>query len=81
MFFLKLTLYTCAFYLAIATPIIALELVSEHWFGGFGIHFSGRAGVVGFVGFWGIVWLASFLGAARIVVGPGLLNRLMQLRG
>jgi hypothetical protein len=42
MFFLKLTLYTLAFYLAIALPIIIAELVIEFWRGGFGITFMGR---------------------------------------
>ena len=67
MFFLKLTLYTCAFYLAIALPIIVAELAIEYWTGTFGIYFHGRTGFVAFAGFWGIVWLASFLLAFRIV--------------
>ena len=69
MFFLRLTLYTCAFYLAIALPIIVAELVIEFWKGGsiFGITFMGRAGIVAFAGFWGIIWLTSFLLAFRIV--------------
>jgi hypothetical protein len=66
MFFLKLTLYTLAFYLAIALRIIVTELVIEFRQGLFGIHFSGRAGIAAFAGFWGIVWLASFLLALRI---------------
>ena len=65
MFFLKLTLYTLAFYLAIALPIIIAELVVEYWKGGFGIHFAGRGGVVAFASFLGIVWLVSFLLALR----------------
>ena len=69
MFFLRLTLYTCAFYLAIALPIILGELFME--FGpkssGFVISFSGRGGVAAFAGFWGIMWLISFLLAFRIV--------------
>jgi hypothetical protein len=31
MFFLRLTLYTCVFYLAIALPIILGEFAIEHW--------------------------------------------------
>lgn len=76
MFFLRLTLYTLGFYLAIALPIIVGELVMEYWMGGFGIHFNGRAGVVAFVGFWGIVWLASFLLAFRAVF-PHFWSRLV----
>lgn len=69
MIFLRLTLYTLAFYLAIALPIIAGELISEFWSGSgiFGIHFMGRGGIAAFVVFWGIVWLASFLLAFRRV--------------
>ena len=68
MFFLKLTLYTCAFYLAIALPIILGELAVEFvGSGSFGISFFGRRAIVAFAGFWGIVWLASFLLAFRAV--------------
>jgi len=68
MFFLKLTLYTCAFYFAIALPFIVAELVAEFWKdGSFGIFFLGRGGIAAFTGFWGIVWLASFLLAFRAV--------------
>ena len=31
MFFLRLTLYTCAFYFAIALPVIIAELAAEFW--------------------------------------------------
>ena len=65
MFFLKLTFYTCAFYLAIALPIIAAGLAIEYWTGTFGIYFHGRTGILAFAGFWGMVWLASFLLAIR----------------
>lgn len=63
MFFLRLTLYTCAFYFAIALPIIIAELAVEFWTkdGIFGIHFSGRVGIAAFIGFWGLIWLGSFL--------------------
>ena len=69
MFFLRLTLYTLGFYLAIALPIIGSELAIEVWKGGhtFIILFQGRLGVAAFAGFWGIVWLASFLLAFRSV--------------
>lgn len=76
MFFLKLTLYTLAFYLAIALPIIAAELAIEFWKGSFGITFMGRSGVAAFTGFWGIVWLASFLLALRTVF-PFVWSRLV----
>ena len=76
MFFLKLTLYTLAFYLAIALPIIVTELVIEFRQGFFGIHFSGRGGIAAFAGFWGIVWLASFLLALRASF-PSVWSRLV----
>jgi len=77
MFFLRLTLYTFAFYLAIALPIIVAELVMEFWRNGsFGITFVGRGGVAAFAGFWGIVWLASFLLAFRRVF-PFVWSRLV----
>jgi hypothetical protein len=76
MFFLRLTLYTCAFYFAIALPVIIAELAAEFWKNGsFGIFFSGRAGVATFAAFWGIVWLASFALAFRATF-PGLWARL-----
>jgi hypothetical protein len=67
MFFLRLTLYTCAFYLVIALPIILGELAIEHWMGTFGIYFRGPAGIAAFAGFWGITWLVAFSFAFRIV--------------
>ena len=76
MFFLRLTLYTLAFYLAIAPPIIVAELVIEFWRGSFGVTFMGRGGIAAFAGFWGIVWLASFLLAFRAVF-PFVWSRLV----
>jgi hypothetical protein len=73
MFFLRLTLYTCTFYLAIALPFILTESAMERWGGGFGIHFT-RSGFLVIVGFWGIAWLASFLLAFRIVFGAKMWN-------
>ena len=67
MFFLRLTLYTLAFYLAIALPIIAVELVVGYWKGMFGLYFQGRGGIAVFAIFWGAVWLLSFILAFRIV--------------
>jgi len=64
MFLLKLTLYTCAFYFAIALPIIIAELILESRII-FGVHFHGRTGIAVFAAFWGIAWLASFLLALR----------------
>ena len=66
MFFLRLTLYTCAFYVCIALPIIIAELVITYR-GSFGVHFFGRGGIAAFAGFWGLVWLASFVLAFRRV--------------
>jgi hypothetical protein len=77
MFFLRLTLYTLGFYLAIALPIIAVELVIEFWGNGsFGITFQGRGAIAAFAGFWGIVWLTSFLLAFRRVF-PFIWSRLI----
>ena len=76
MFFLRLTLYTCAFYIAFALPIVAVELTITYW-KGFGIHFSGRHGIVMLAGFWGLVWLVSFLLAFRIVF-PYVWSRLLS---
>ncbi len=67
MLFLKLTLYTLAFYFTIALPVIVAELVIEFWKGSFGITFMGRGGIAAFTGFWGVVWLTSFLLAVRAV--------------
>lgn len=67
MFFLRLTLYTCAFYLCIALPIIIAELIITYRSGGFSISFIGRSSIVLFAGFWGLVWLTSFFLAFRKV--------------
>jgi hypothetical protein len=75
MFFLRLTLYTCVFYCAIALPLIIADLIIEFWTsGGFGIHFHGRVGFSVFAGFWGLIWLASFLFAFRVAFGPQVWN-------
>ena len=66
MFFLRLTLYTCAFYMCIALPMIIAELVFTYR-GGFGIFFSQRSGIAAFAGFWGFVWFVSFVLAFRRV--------------
>lgn len=69
MFFLRLTLYTCAFYFAIALPIIIAELIAEFGTksGTFAISFFGRSGIAAFASFWGVVWLSSFLLSFRKV--------------
>ncbi len=69
MFFLRLTLYTLGFYLAIALPFIIAELAVEFWKGErtFGITFLGRGGIATFASFWGVVWLTSYLLAFRTV--------------
>lgn len=67
MFFFRLTLYTCAFYLAFALPIVAAELVITYWKGGFAIFFPGRGGILALAGFWGVIWLISFALAFRVV--------------
>jgi hypothetical protein len=77
MFFLRLTLYTCAFYLAFTLPIAAAELAITYWKGGFGIDFIGRGGVAGFAVFWGLVWLISFVLAFRMVF-PFVWSRLLS---
>jgi hypothetical protein len=66
MFFLRLTLYTCAFYVCIALPIIIVDFVITYR-SGFGVLFSGRSGIAAFAGFWGLVWLTSFVLAFRKV--------------
>jgi hypothetical protein len=66
MFFLRLTLYTCAFYACMALPIIIAELVITYR-SGFSVFFYGRSGIAAFAGFWGLVWLASFVLAFRKV--------------
>ncbi len=76
MFVLRLTLYTFAFYLAIALPIIVAEFVVVFWKGSFAIFFMGRGGIAAFAGFWGTVWLASFLLAFRTVF-PFVWSRLV----
>jgi len=78
MLFLKLTLYTCAFYIAIALPIILLELAAEFRGGGiFGISFHGRSAILAFIGFWGMIWLAAFLLAVHSAI-PILWTRLVR---
>lgn len=67
MIFLRLTLCTCAFYCALALPIVG-ELVLERGYG-FSMFFHGRSGLAVFAAFWGLIWLASFLLAFRIVFG------------
>jgi hypothetical protein len=70
MFFLKLTLYTCAFYVAISAPIIIAELILEFAGSGFGIHFHRRLGIPAFAACWGLVWLLSFALAFRATFRP-----------
>jgi hypothetical protein len=67
MFFLRLALYTCAFYLGVAFVLEAAVLAFTYWKGGFGISFSGRGAIAVFAGFWGVIWLLSFLLAFRMV--------------
>jgi hypothetical protein len=67
MFLLMLTLYTCTFYLCVALPIVIAELVISYRSGGFVISSFGRSAVPVFAGFWGIVWLVSFVLAFRMV--------------
>jgi hypothetical protein len=79
MFFLRLTLYTCGFYLAMALPIILGEFAVEHWVGMFGIHFHGRLGFSVFAALWGLLWFASFLLSFRIVFGARMWDWLFRL--
>jgi hypothetical protein len=67
MFFLRLALYTCAFYLTVAAFIEGAVFALTDWKSGFGIYFSGRGGIVVFAGFCGLIWLLSFLLAFRLV--------------
>jgi hypothetical protein len=67
MFFLKLALYTCGFYLAIAVLLEAAAFGLTLWKGSFAVYFSGRGGIAAFAGFWGLIWLLCFLMAFRLV--------------
>ena len=67
MFILKLAVLTCAFYLLVAVILEAVFLAIVHWKGGVAWAFYNWTGIAVVVSFWGVIWLASFLLAFRIV--------------
>jgi hypothetical protein len=73
MFYTKLALVTCAFYLGISLLIDAVTLGIAMWRVGFAMFLSRTGWVVLF----GLVWLVSFLLSWRIVVVP-ILARLHE---
>jgi hypothetical protein len=73
MFILRLTLYTCAFYLGMNLLISAGLLALERK-GGFVIGFRGLSGVVTFASVFGVMWLLSF-GLAFRLVFPNVWSR------
>jgi hypothetical protein len=72
--FIRLTLYTCGFYLAMGLLLEAVTLALTHWKGGFSIFFQGLSGIVVFASFFGIQWLLSF-GLAFRLVFPNVWSR------
>jgi hypothetical protein len=71
----KLALVTCAFYLAISILLDAAVFGMALWKGSFGV----SATKTGWLAFFGIAWLMSFLLSWRIVIGP-LLARIQELK-
>jgi hypothetical protein len=67
MFVLKFALLTCVFYLVAAICVETAIFGLAHWRGGVGIYFSSWTGIAVIAGFFGVIWLASFLLAFRIV--------------
>ena len=76
MFILRLTLYTCAFYLGMSLLIEAGVLALARK-GGFSIFFRGLSGIVIFAGFFGVMWLLSF-GLAFRLVFPNVWSRFVM---
>jgi hypothetical protein len=66
MFILRLTLYTCAFYLGMNLLISAGLLALERK-GIVSIFFRGLSGIMVFTGVFGVMWLLSFGLAFRLV--------------
>ncbi|MBZ5549713.1 MAG: hypothetical protein LAO22_17445 [Acidobacteriia bacterium] len=73
MFILRLTLYTCAFYLGMGL-LLQAGVLAVSWKGGFSIFFSGLSGIVVFASFFGVLWLLSF-GLAFRFVFPNVWSR------
>lgn len=66
MFYTKLALVTCAFYLCFAVLLDAMMLGMTMWKGASGIYATKTAWLM----FFGTAWLVSFLLSWRIVVVP-----------
>ncbi len=75
MFYTKLALVTCAFYLGVSILLDAAVFGMALWKGSFAI----SATRTGWLVFFGIAWLMSFVLAWRIVVVP-VLARLHGMR-
>jgi len=67
MFILRLTFFTCVFYMAIGVLIEAGLIALTHRTGAVVMYFSSRTGIVGFASFFGIIWVFSLLLAFRMV--------------
>jgi hypothetical protein len=66
MFYTKLALVTCAFYLGVSILLDAAGFEIAQWKGSFAI----SATRTGWLLFFGIAWLMSFLLSWRIVMAP-----------
>ncbi len=75
MLYTKLALVTCAFYLGISILLDAAVFGMALWKGSFAV----SATKTGWLIFFGIAWLMSFLLSWRIVVGP-ILARLQEVK-
>ena len=75
MLYTKLALVTCAFYLGISILLDAAVFGIALWKGSFDV----SATKTGWLVFFGLSWLMSFLLSWRIVVGP-MLARLQEVR-
>lgn len=70
MLFTKLALVTCAFYLGFAALLDSIQLIAAVKTSGFFVY-SSR---IGWLGFFALVWIISFLVSWRLVITP-LLTR------
>ncbi len=66
--YLKIGLFTCAFYLAVLIILEAAKIAMVHWRGGWGISYAGqRAWLFCDIVFYGLIWLACFRLARHLV--------------
>lgn len=75
MLYTKLALVTCAFYLGVSALLDAAVFGMALWKGSFVV----SATKTGWLMFFGIAWLGSFLLSWRIVVGP-ILTRIEEMK-